>query len=109
MHSLQGETVLNPFLLPHSKNILNLYKLFSLFPCIRFLGQPPGGSGQGEPRITGPMMAQYLLALLGNRDPMSALLAASLGAPGMPESGRMGDYVFNQEGLSYETIYGYRS
>ncbi|KAJ2914772.1 hypothetical protein MD484_g5632, partial [Candolleomyces efflorescens] len=65
----------------------------------QFLGQPPAGPGQGEPRITGPMMAQYLHALLGNRDPMSALLAASLGVPGVPEQGRMGDYVFNQEAL----------
>ena len=45
------------------------------------------------------MMAQYLLALLGNRDPLSQMLAAGLGGPGGPESGRMGDYVFNQDGL----------
>lgn len=43
------------------------------------------------------MMAQYLLALLGNRDPLTAMLGAGMGLGG-PESGRMGDYVFNQEG-----------
>lgn len=44
-------------------------------------------------------MAQYLLALLGNRDPLSSMLAG--GMAGGPESGRMGDYVFNQEGVQY--------
>jgi E3 ubiquitin-protein ligase RNF115/126 len=41
-------------------------------------------------------MAQYLMALLG-RDPMSDLFP---GGPGgdPAERGRMGDYVFNQEG-----------
>lgn len=36
-------------------------------------------------------MAQYLMALLGHRDP-------SMMFGGLPENGRMGDYVFNQEG-----------
>lgn len=36
-------------------------------------------------------MAQYLMALLGNRNP-------SLFGLGDSEVGRMGDYVFNQEG-----------
>jgi len=36
-------------------------------------------------------MAQYLMALLGQRD------IGMFG--GGPESGRMGDYVFNQEGM----------
>lgn len=45
------------------------------------------------------MMAQYLFALLGNRDPITAMLGGGM-ALGGPESGRMGDYVFNQEGLS---------
>jgi E3 ubiquitin-protein ligase RNF115/126 len=88
--------VVIPFLLRQSKQAFELKNGSDLWA--RFLGQPPGGPGQGEPRITGPMMAQYLLALLGNRDPMSALLAASLGGPGVPEQGQMGDYVFNQEG-----------
>ena len=49
---------------------------------------PGPQEGQGG-NISGPMMAQYLMALLGHRDP----------APfGMLENGRMGDYVFNQEG-----------
>lgn len=46
--------------------------------------------------ITGPLMAQYLLAVFGREphgrgDPFSDLL-------GMPPSARWGDYVFNQEG-----------
>lgn len=44
-----------------------------------------------EGRIAGPLMAQYLMALLG-RDPFSEL---GMGA----ERGQMGDYVFNQEAL----------
>lgn len=43
-------------------------------------------------------MAQYLLALLGDRDPLAALLGGMSGRAGMPDSGRMGDYVFSQEG-----------
>ncbi|TFK19980.1 hypothetical protein FA15DRAFT_673954 [Coprinopsis marcescibilis] len=50
---------------------------------------------RNDARITAPMMA-YLLALLGSRDPLTALVA---GGSGMPENGRMGDYVFNQEAL----------
>jgi len=38
-------------------------------------------------------MAQYLTALLGNHDHSGMLF-------GMPGNGRMGDYVFNQEGES---------
>lgn len=34
------------------------------------------------------------MALLGHRDPFGG----PGGVPGMPESGRMGDYVFTQEG-----------
>jgi hypothetical protein len=37
-------------------------------------------------------MAQYLSAVLGNHDQGRMLF-------GMPENGRMGDYVFNQEGV----------
>lgn len=40
-------------------------------------------------------MAQYLMALLGHRGPHSDLFG-TLGDPA--ERGRMGDYVFNQEG-----------
>ncbi|KAF8204085.1 hypothetical protein BJ912DRAFT_1137972 [Pholiota molesta] len=53
------------------------------------LGGNPGGGGDHQ-NISGALMAQYLMALLGYHDP--AML-------GMPESGRMGDYVFNQEAL----------
>ena len=35
-------------------------------------------------------MANYLMALLGHTEP---------GMFGMPENGRMGDYVFSQEGM----------
>ncbi|KAH0838083.1 hypothetical protein J3R83DRAFT_6325 [Lanmaoa asiatica] len=48
--------------------------------------------------ITGPLMAQYLLAMFGREhhgrgDPFAELL-------GMPPSAQWGDYVFNQEGWS---------
>ncbi|KIM47465.1 hypothetical protein M413DRAFT_439124 [Hebeloma cylindrosporum] len=54
-----------------------------------FFAAPGPQEAQGG-NISGPLMAQYLMALLGHRDP--ALF-------GMPENGRMGDYVFNQEAL----------
>ncbi|KAG1757234.1 hypothetical protein EDB19DRAFT_1656424 [Suillus lakei] len=53
--------------------------------------------------ITGPMMAQYLLALLGHgptgrgMDPFAEMF--SLGPEGGGPGGRWGDYVFNQEAL----------
>ncbi|KAG2156569.1 uncharacterized protein EDB93DRAFT_1310544, partial [Suillus bovinus] len=60
-------------------------------------------SGPRQPGdITGPMMAQYLLALLGQGqtgrglDPFAEMF--SLGPEGGP-GGRWGDYVFNQEAL----------
>ncbi|TFK41839.1 hypothetical protein BDQ12DRAFT_677249 [Crucibulum laeve] len=62
-----------------------------------FLRRNPN-EGQNGPTITGPLMAQYLMALLGQNDPLSALFAGGLGG-GLPENGRMGDYVFNQEAL----------
>ena len=46
-----------------------------------------------RPSIAGALMAQYLTAVLGNHDHGGMLF-------GMPENGRMGDYVFNQEGES---------
>ncbi|KAF9486587.1 hypothetical protein BDN70DRAFT_941472 [Pholiota conissans] len=54
------------------------------------LGGPSGGAGVDRQNISGALMAQYLMALLGHND------TATLG---MPENGRMGDYVFNQEAL----------
>lgn len=70
----------------------------------RFLrrdNQTESGPRRGD--ITGPMMAQYLLALLGPQgptgrgmDPFTELLA---GPGGGASSGRWGDYVFNQEGV----------
>ncbi|EIW64009.1 uncharacterized protein TRAVEDRAFT_55066 [Trametes versicolor FP-101664 SS1] len=64
------------------------------------------GTAQDRPNITGPMLAQYLLALMGpgrGGDPFSDMLGGMFGPAGMPpggaESGRWGDYVFNQEAL----------
>ncbi|KAF8899073.1 hypothetical protein BD779DRAFT_1486879 [Infundibulicybe gibba] len=54
-----------------------------------------GSESPGGPTITGPVMAQYLMALLGQRDPFTQLMMQERGN----ESGRMGDYVFNQEAL----------
>lgn len=59
-----------------------------------FLDPMPGPMRDGT-TITGPMMAQYLMALLGSRsgDPLAGLLGMG------GQHGRMGDYVFNQEAL----------
>lgn len=53
-------------------------------------GEDPGAA------ITGPIMARYLMALLG-REHLTDLFARGMGDG--PQPGRMGDYVFNQEAL----------
>jgi E3 ubiquitin-protein ligase RNF115/126 len=63
----------------------------------RFLRSAPPSSNNGDnrdnPQISGPLFAQYLISLLGQTDhPLLPMVG------GMPESGRMGDYVFSQEG-----------
>ncbi|CDO73110.1 hypothetical protein BN946_scf185007.g164 [Trametes cinnabarina] len=71
----------------------------------QFTPRNPDGTQQDRPNITGPMLAQYLLALMGPGragDPFTDLLGGMFGPAGMPpgaESGRWGDYVFNQEAL----------
>ncbi|OSD06197.1 hypothetical protein PYCCODRAFT_1405126 [Trametes coccinea BRFM310] len=71
----------------------------------QFSPRNPDGTQQDRPNITGPMLAQYLLALMGpgrSGDPFTDLLGGMFGPAGMPpgaESGRWGDYVFNQEAL----------
>ncbi|KAF4573252.1 hypothetical protein EYR40_003662 [Pleurotus pulmonarius] len=58
-----------------------------------FLRRDPGAANDG-PSITGPLMAQYLMALLGHRGP------AMFGMDGESmERGQYGDYVFSQEAL----------
>ncbi|KAH9913363.1 uncharacterized protein B0H18DRAFT_1049185 [Fomitopsis serialis] len=54
----------------------------------------------GGPGIAGPLMAQYLLAILGNR-PGAGMdgFFPLMGMPGGADDGRWGDYVFNQEAL----------
>jgi hypothetical protein len=65
--------------------------------------QPPniGYSAPGEDRypIGGSLMAQYLLAMLTQRVGREGLADPFNGFSFLgPEDGRMGDYVFNQEG-----------
>lgn len=89
------------FLTCHRKCHLNSLRVCMLILNNRFVRPPPltpfgiplGGDDPGGDRqnISGALMTQYLMALLGYQDP--AML-------GMPENGRMGDYVFNQEGMS---------
>ncbi|TFL03535.1 hypothetical protein BDV98DRAFT_602954 [Pterulicium gracile] len=50
---------------------------------------PPEGGA-----ITGNLMAQYLMSMLGGRDPLRNVLGGEGNG-----SGRMGDYVFNQQAL----------
>ncbi|RPD65085.1 hypothetical protein L227DRAFT_650200 [Lentinus tigrinus ALCF2SS1-6] len=65
------------------------------------------GTQQGSPNITGPLLAQYLLTLMGpgrGGDPFAELLGGVFGPGATPgaggsEPGRWGDYVFNQEAL----------
>lgn len=64
---------------------------------LRSAGPPPSGNNNGggnrdHPSISGPLFAQYLMSLLGQTDHHMFI-------GGMPESGRMGDYVFSQEAL----------
>ncbi|KAI0334401.1 hypothetical protein GY45DRAFT_1295236 [Cubamyces sp. BRFM 1775] len=71
----------------------------------QFVPRNPDGTQQDRPNITGTMLAQYLLALMGPGrvgDPFAERLGGLFGPGGMPpgaESGRWGDYVFNQEAL----------
>ncbi|KIK68115.1 hypothetical protein GYMLUDRAFT_81566 [Collybiopsis luxurians FD-317 M1] len=54
------------------------------------------GDDERGPGIAGPLMAQYLMAMLGHRGTHSDLFG---GFGDAVERGRMGDYVFNQEAL----------
>ncbi|KAJ3573555.1 hypothetical protein NP233_g2370 [Leucocoprinus birnbaumii] len=61
-------------------------------------GPPSSNAADGGNRehpISGQIFAQYLLSLLGQTE--HPMLPMFLG--GMPENGRMGDYVFSQEAL----------
>jgi len=52
-----------------------------------------------DAEISGPLMAQYLSAIMGMRsglDPQGGLLG--LGTRDAAIQGRLGEYVFNQEG-----------
>ncbi|KAF8215912.1 hypothetical protein K438DRAFT_1799700 [Mycena galopus ATCC 62051] len=60
-----------------------------------FLGRRPTDSPGAA--INGPLMARYLMALLG-REHLTDVFARGMGGEG-PQPGRMGDYVFNQEAL----------
>jgi E3 ubiquitin-protein ligase RNF115/126 len=52
-----------------------------------------------NPTIAGPLMAHYIMALLGHNDPVSEMFNRMGG-----EGGRLGDYVFNQEGIWQLTL-----
>ena len=78
---------------------------------------PTDTDNDDHTNITGPMLAQYLMALLGAQrhgaarggvggDPFAELLgglgplgAFGAGGQGQEGNGRWGDYVFNQEGM----------
>lgn len=56
----------------------------------------PNSNDQDGPTIQGHLMAQYLMNLLSQHDFPPGFIGA-------PEGGRMGDYVFNQEGIILST------
>ncbi|KAG6877492.1 hypothetical protein C0993_006762 [Termitomyces sp. T159_Od127] len=57
-----------------------------------------GGANRATTRgITGPLMAQYLMTVLAQRSGDEFMGRVGFGDPAM--TGRMGDYVFNQEAL----------
>jgi E3 ubiquitin-protein ligase RNF115/126 len=60
----------------------------------RFVQHRDEGEMREGPRISGPLFAHYLMSLLGQTD--HPMLPMFMG--GVPEGGRMGDYVFSQEG-----------
>ena len=70
-------------------------------PC-RFVSRNSRTGGtQDRDIINGPLMFQYLVAMLsqpGRNGPMADLFEGM--GPGGPEAGRFGDYVFNQEGAA---------
>ena len=63
----------------------------------RFLRSPsvrsPNLDDHDRPAIQGHLMAQYLMNLLSQHEMSQGFLGGNL------ENGRMGDYVFNQEGI----------
>lgn len=76
-------------------------KLFCILTTPRFIQRAPQG-GQGGPdheTINGPLMFQYLLAMLSQgRNGGTPGVLPGMFPPGA-EGGRWGDYVFNQEGI----------
>jgi E3 ubiquitin-protein ligase RNF115/126 len=63
-------------------------------------GSGPGGGAPPTPgEISGPMMAQYLFALLGGMPRRHGAGEDPFGAMFSPESGRMGDFVFSEQAL----------
>jgi len=88
----------------------NLPPLFSEFmtrgPGMTRGQDMPGAQDARQDRATiaGPLMAQYLLAMLGSRpgrgnDSFNDMFGGMFGMPEGAENGRWGDYVFNQEAL----------
>lgn len=56
----------------------------------------PPEDTHATPQINGHLFSRYLMSLLGQTNhPMMPLFMGG----GMPESGRMGDYVFSQDGM----------
>lgn len=85
----------------HSKPAAGSVRQLLAYPSSRFMSGNTDTRPDGHV-INGPLMAQYLLAMLANRpgrgDPFHEIFGGMLGPEG-GESGRWGDYVFNQEGM----------
>ncbi|GJE89609.1 E3 ubiquitin protein ligase [Phanerochaete sordida] len=64
-----------------------------------YVSRNGGPRSPGRDTIDGPLMFQYLLAMLHNPTRNGNMAELFEGMPQGPEAGRFGDYVFNQEAL----------
>ena len=84
-----GVPTMSSWVLSHSSFSNSNYHRFLRSSPVR----SPNPDDHDRPTIQGHLMAQYLMNLLSQHDVSQGFLGGNL------ENGRMGDYVFNQEGI----------
>ena len=87
--SPRGVPSMSAWVVTHSSSSNSSYHRFLRPPPVR----SPNPDDHDRPAIQGHLMAQYLMNLLTQHEISQGFLGGNL------ESGRMGDYVFNQEGI----------